>query len=155
MIDVLIPEQGDHAKFWINDDWVRFNVQYGIYENFLVFLDYHDLSFVRTNYIDFDNEVPLLLHGFGHSNNLEEFLSNNADNETLICDFIQYYIMELDFRYYYYGSLRLQVEYFCSEEGWQYSPIIVTKTTPFVYLTVDSTMWRVDSTKITADQIYI
>jgi hypothetical protein len=154
MIEIIIPEQGDHAKFWINDDWVRFTVEYGIYENFLVFLDHHDLSFVRTNYIDFDNEVPIQLHGFGYSYHLEDFLANNAGNESLICDFIEYYIMELDFRYYYYECPRLKLTFTCTGD-WQTSTVMVTKSIPHYYLTVDSTMWRVDTTEITVDQIYV
>ena len=156
MIDVIMPSQGDHAKLWINDEWVRFNIEYGIYENFIVFLDHHDISFVKTNYIDCDalSTLPNPLHGFGHSTNLLEYLANNAGNESLICDFINYYISILDFRYYYV-DLKLDLTYTCLD-NWQISTVEVKKNKPIVtWLTADSNLFSVDTTQITADQTYI
>ena len=155
MLDVIIPEQGDHAKLWINDEWVRFNVEYGTYDNFIIFLDHHDLSFIKTNYIDCDALYILdpPLHGFGHSYSLMQYLANNAGNESLICDFIDYYISILDFRYYYMDH-KLDLKYYCND-NWQISNIIVKRSVPYNNLTVDSIMWRVDTIEISADQIYI
>lgn len=151
-MDVLIPSQGDYAKFWINNNWIRFIAVYGTYSNIIDFFDSHNISFIKTNYINFDN-VPINLHGFGNSYNLMDYLSNNAGNTTLICDFINYYLNILDFRYYYKDQ-KLVLNFYCNNAGWQISKLEVADPVPD-NLTIDTILYTADDILITADQIYI
>lgn len=135
------------AQCWINDSWVRFTLRYGIYTNIITFLDDHGLSFIKTNKIDFSN-VPLYLHGYGTSENLVDYLSHNEGNTRLIQDFIEYFLYSLHFQYL---DGREVVYTFERSTDWQTSNVIV----PIEHLrvfSVDTTLFRVDTTYITADK---
>ena len=136
------------AKFWLNNTWVRFNLSFGLYSNILEFFNLHDISMIETNYIDF-SKIPTVLHGFGNSQNLLEYLSNNSADNKLIMNFLNYYLFQLNFRYYYTNE-KIVME-LLSSDSWQNSTINIPNAPVRQKLTVDSLRFSVDSTIITAD----
>lgn len=66
------------CKVWYNNYWIKFTINSKNYQNVITFLDNCKLSFLYTNKIDF-SKIPVTLHGKGFSNNLLDYLSNNAD----------------------------------------------------------------------------
>ena len=79
---------------WVSDHWVKFRLILVNYENIIMFLEYHGLSFLSTMDLDF-TKIPFLLHGKGNSKNLLQYLANNTDNNYLIFQFIEYFIIYL------------------------------------------------------------
>ena len=131
------------AKFWNVDHWVKFNLFPNTYENFIVFLDIHDISFLTQLELNFDN-IPSILHGNRNSKNLNEFIANNTDDVDLILKFLYYFItVIIDIRYYYFDN-QISFNIFNSE-NWQTMrfdilvPELTTTTTTTEELTTSTT----------------
>jgi hypothetical protein len=136
------------AKFWLNNGWIIFNLNFGLYSNIIEFFNQHDISIIETNYIDFST-IPIALHGFGNSQNLLEYLSKNSADNKLIINFLKYYLGVLNFRYYYTDE-KIVLE-IINSDSWQTSTINVPNAPVKQKLTVDSLKFSADSTKISAD----
>ena len=91
-VTIFSPPNGMSSYFWFIDHWVKFRLSIGNYQNIITFLEYHDLSFLSEMAINFD-QIPLPLHGKGTSRNLLEYLSNNSDDNALILNFLNYFIV--------------------------------------------------------------
>jgi len=128
-------EDGVPAKFWYSSYWINFKLKLGQYDNFLTFLEIHQLSFLAEMELDFST-IPTSLHGQGTSENLLQYIANNTSNSSLILNFINYFILTIvDFRY----STGKKLKYsFGSCSTWQdcaidikssYSPTTSTTTT--------------------------
>lgn len=143
---MIIPEQRK-AKLWINNQWVYFTLVYGRYTNIITFLDSHDLSFIKINYIDF-NQVPITLHGFGNSINLMNYLSNNEGNNVLINKFIDYFLKELNFKFTDNSTATVLFE---PALDWRDSNVVVPYS-EIKYFTVDTTYTSCDTILISADK---
>jgi len=102
---------------WSNDHWVKFNLIIGVYENIIIFLDYHNLSFLATMDLDF-TQIPFLLHGKGNSKNLLQYLSNNTDDISLIFNFINYFMVYI-IKMKYYDSNDVVLFYLRESTKWQ------------------------------------
>lgn len=110
------------SKVWVNDHWLKFRLIIGIYQNIIIFLDFHELSFFKTLEIDFTS-VPLSLHGNGNSLNLLEYLANNVENDLLISQFIMYFLSTiLNIRYYLSDE---NIVFFMENIKWQNMNIYV------------------------------
>ncbi len=113
---------------WASDHWVRFRLIIGTYENIITFLDNQGLYFLTTLELDF-TQIPFLLHGKGDSKNLLQYLSNNTDDNSLISQFIQYFLSTIIKMKYYYSGESV-VFYYSESTKWQsmniffYSPEI-------------------------------
>ena len=139
------------VKLWINDNWVKFKIEIKTYDNIMTFFQESNILFVSTMNIDF-NSIPLELHGFGHSNNLLEYLSNNENNNNLISNFLTYFLNNLLNIKYLNG---VNINFYFYNEKWQNIKININKlnNTIISYLTVDSELLTCDNYNITCDQI--
>jgi hypothetical protein len=107
---------GVPSKFWNVDHWVKFRLLTDTYENFIAFLNANGLSFLAQLELNFDN-IPINLHGKGVSKNLEEFLSKNTDDVSLILRFLYYFITDIiDMRY---NSGKKIIFHFFESSTWQ------------------------------------
>ena len=111
----------NHAKIWINNNWVNFKIKSGVYTNIITFLDNNTLSFIKKNHIDFD-KIPIPIHGNGNSQNLLDYLSNNNNNPDLIQSFLSYFINKLDFRYIDDTKIKIKI---INNIDWRKSIVIV------------------------------
>ena len=116
------------SKCLINNNWVRFNLMTGIYENIIIFLESQNILFASEIKLDFST-IPIELHGKGRSYNLLEYLANNAYDNSLVSIFLQYFLTEiLDIRYYITSE---KVKFIFSEESnWQTYQIIIRNIYP-------------------------
>lgn len=79
------------AKFYYNNDWVKFSLIIGEYDNLLDFLNSHNLLFLENMKIDF-TKIPTYLHGRGNSITLLDYFANNTNDVTLLFTFSHYFI---------------------------------------------------------------
>lgn len=90
---------GISAMCWNGTHWVKFKLFPNIYNNFLAFLSAHNIYFLAEMQLDF-TKIPKSLHGYGVSRNLNEYISNNTENNDLITNFLNYFIVNIvDIRY--------------------------------------------------------
>ena len=141
-----------NAKLFINNNWIYFTEENGIYDNVMSYLDHNNLSFVKTNYIDFNN-VPFEYRGIGVSNNLSEYFSNNFNNNSLIIKFIYYHFEKLNFKYIDGGLFTWNIE---NSDNWMTSKVSVIYNQKILYtLMVDQTTSTIDNTYITSDMVEV
>jgi len=114
-----LKTKGIPAIFWNSTHWVKFIMKIGAHENFLVFLEDSQISFMSDEPI----EIPLALHGNGVSRTLLEYFANNTNDNYLITKFLNYYIDIMNFRYYDVDE-KLIYE-FGNSEKWQENTFIV------------------------------
>jgi hypothetical protein len=138
------------AKLWINNNWVYFKLNFGTHTNIITFLDNNNISFIKDYPIDF-SKIPTIIHGYGNSKNLLEYLSNNINNEEIIISFLTYFINSLNFRYINNERIKINI---ITGNDWKSSNIIVINTN-LLYFTVDTTHITSDNYVITVDRTII
>ena len=145
---MLIP-----SKVWVVDRWVTFSLNIGDYQNIITFFDDNGLSFLTMLALDF-TQIPVSLHGKGNSTNLLDYLSNNTDNNTLISQFLNYFLNTIIIISYSSGQ-KMNFN-FNGNTGWQnmtfsvYSPYIPpTTTTTTILITTTTTISPTTSTTTT------
>lgn len=149
MINII---QKIQVKLWYIDHWIKFKIGIKTYDNIMLFFEECDILFVTEMILNF-NSIPLGLHGYGHSNNLLEYLSNNANNNNLISNFLTLFFN--DILIISYLDNNIVNFYFDPNEKWQNIKITISTPPPISYLTVDNDLITSDNDLITSDQIQI
>lgn len=135
-----------------SENWVKFRLNIGTYQNFLTFLYEHEISFLAEMKLDFTT-IPLIYHGKGYSYNLLQYLANNVDNNELIINFLNYFITNI-VKFKYYDGVPFAF-IFSEASDWQNSNLeiynipITTTTTTFVPTTTTTTTTFVTTTTTT------
>ena len=147
---MLIP-----SKVWVVDRWVTFSLNIGNYQNIITFFDENGLSFLTMLSLDF-SQYPISLHGKGNSTNLLEYLSNNTDNNSLILQFLNYFLKNIIIISYSSGQkLNFNLN---SDTIWQNMTLNVygtyippTTTTTTVLITTTTTTEELTTTTTTEE----
>lgn len=136
------------AKLFINNKWTHFVEKSGTYDNILAYLDNNNISFVKSNYIDF-NTIPKQYHGVGFSRNLLDYISNNSNNNNLIFSFINYYFNKLQIKYTDGTIFKLNVD---MTDNWKTSKIrVFYNQRPIITISSDQTIYTVDNYNVKTD----
>jgi hypothetical protein len=136
------------AKCWALDHWVRFTLKLDTYENIMTFLDESQLHFLAEEPLDFTT-IPLGLHGNGSSYNLLGYLSNNTGYNTLVLNFLIYFLSTIIDIRYVDGE---KIDFIFSEgPEWQ-NLQLVFEGGIVIFLTFDSTLYSWDDDVLTCDQ---
>lgn len=110
-----------------NNYRVNFTLMTGEYQNIMVFMYDHDIKFASEMLLDF-SKIPIQLHGRGNSHNLIEYLSNNNDNNTLLFDFLNYFIHDvIDIKYENGNHINFTI---IKNVKWQNMIIIISSQPP-------------------------
>jgi len=139
------------VKLWLKDHWVKFKIEVKAYDNIMTFFQESKIFFVTNMILDFTS-IPIELHGYGHSNNLLEYLANN-NNNSLVSSFLTYFFNNI-LKISYLNNISLYFN-FNTDEKWQNIQIIINPITSISYLTVDTYLITSDSYDTTCDQIQI